>query len=46
MGVPPVQVNEEVLGKLEGQRDEVVERVEDLVVQVFGEGLDLGLVLL
>ncbi|TLD33827.1 hypothetical protein PspLS_00201 [Pyricularia sp. CBS 133598] len=40
--VPPMQLGEEVGRQLEGQRDQVVERVEDLVVQVLGEGFDLG----
>lgn len=46
MCFPLVKICEEVFGKLQSEGDEVIERVEDLVVQAFGEGFDLGLLLL
>lgn len=44
VGLPLMQVDEEVLGQLEGDGDEAVQGVEDLVVEVFGKGLDGRLV--
>jgi hypothetical protein len=39
--LPPVQVDQVVFRQLQGNGDEVVERREHLVVEVFGKGFDL-----
>lgn len=46
MSLPLVKASEEVFGKLQGEGDEMVERVENLVVQALGECFDLGLLFL
>ena len=37
MCLPLVQFGEEVFGELEGDSDEMVEGVENLVMEIFGE---------
>lgn len=41
MGLPLVEVGEEILGKLQSNGDQVVQGVQDLVVQVLGEAVNL-----
>lgn len=46
VSLPPVRLGEEVGRQLQGEGDEMKERVEDLVVELFCEGLDEGLLVL